>query len=187
MAHVSEEAREERKLKENQIVEKSTTIASIVADVLDTSVAHEKQGQNENQIVEGSATALIAAGMAGTTMMAQEARDEKNEIEITKKSTIQATEDPGTVIGSEVERPFICGIAAGLYFRFELVGEWRYRHITLTEACGTILCLIVFSEYFPGLQLLTESDATSALAAAEASASADDLAYVARRARIRWR
>jgi hypothetical protein len=107
IANVSEEAREERKLKENQIVEKSTTIASIAADVLGTSVAHEKQGQNENQIVEGSATALIAAGVAGTTMMAQEARDSKLETEIAQKSAIRATEDPmgRGLIGSEIERP----------------------------------------------------------------------------------
>ena len=38
---------------------------------------------------------------------------------------------------SDVEHPYICGVAAGLYFRFPLAGEWRYRHITLTEACGT--------------------------------------------------
>ena len=42
---------------------------------------------------------------------------------------------------SDVEHPAICGGAAGLYFIFPLVGEWRNRHITLTEACGTVITL----------------------------------------------
>ena len=84
---------------------------------------------------------------------------------------------------SDVEFPHICGMAAGLYFRFPLTGRWRRRHITLTEACGTKLCLIILSEYFPGVQLMVESDATSALAAAIASSTADDLIFLHRRAK----
>ena len=83
---------------------------------------------------------------------------------------------------SDVERPFICGMAGGLFFRFELSGDWRFRHITLTEACGTVLMMLVFPRYFPHLQLLLESDATSALATVAATASSDDLTYLRRRA-----
>ena len=79
---------------------------------------------------------------------------------------------------SDVEHPYICGVAAGLYFRFPLAGEWRYRHITLTEACGTKLCFIVFERYFPHLELMGEGDATSGVAAAIGTASADDLQYL---------
>ena len=83
---------------------------------------------------------------------------------------------------SDVERPHICGVAGGLYFRFELSGERRNRHITLTEGCGSVLCLIIFPKYFPKLQLLLEADATAALATVTASASAEDLIYLKRRA-----
>ena len=83
---------------------------------------------------------------------------------------------------SDVAAPHICGMAGGLYFRFPLEGAWRRRHITLTEACGTSLCLIILPPYFPNLELLVESDATASLAAAEATAAAPDLLYMRRRA-----
>ena len=83
---------------------------------------------------------------------------------------------------SDVENPHICGVCNGLYFRFPLNGAWRQRHITLTEACGTILALTIFAAYFPHDELLVESDATASLATAAASAVADDLIYIRQRA-----
>jgi len=83
---------------------------------------------------------------------------------------------------SDVEHPYICGVCNGLYFRFPLEGAWRRRHITLTEACGTILALAIFAKYFPRDELLVESDATASLATAAAAAVADDLIYIRRRA-----
>ena len=83
---------------------------------------------------------------------------------------------------SDVARPHICAVAGGLYFRFELAGEWRRRHITLTEACGTALAIMVLGPYFPELELMIESDATSSLSAALATAAAPDLIYMRRRA-----
>ncbi|KOO26420.1 hypothetical protein Ctob_009367 [Chrysochromulina tobinii] len=83
---------------------------------------------------------------------------------------------------SDVEHPHICGVCNGLYFRFPLEGAWRRRHITLTEACGTILALTIFAKYFPRDELLVESDATASLATAAAAAVADDLIYIRRRA-----
>jgi hypothetical protein len=83
---------------------------------------------------------------------------------------------------SDVEHPHICGVCNGLYFRFPLEGAWRRRHITLTEACGTILALTIFAEYFPYDELIVESDATASLATAAAAAVANDLIYIRRRA-----
>ena len=83
---------------------------------------------------------------------------------------------------SDVENPYICGVCNGLFFRFPLEGAWRQRHITLTEACGTILALTIFAGYFPNDELLVESDATASLATAAALAAADDLIYARRRA-----
>jgi hypothetical protein len=83
---------------------------------------------------------------------------------------------------SDVANPSICAVANGLFFRFPLVGEWRYRHITLTEACGTVLAVMIFGSYFPELELMVESDATASLAAARATAAADDLLMLRRRA-----
>ena len=83
---------------------------------------------------------------------------------------------------SDQDPSFICGVAAGLYFRFRLDGDWRYRHITLTEACGSKLCLIIFPRFFPNFQLAVESDASSALATAIGTAAADDLQYAHHRA-----
>ena len=83
---------------------------------------------------------------------------------------------------SDVENPYICGVAAGLFWRFELSGRWRRKHITLTEACGTILCALIFPVHFPNQQLMIEGDATAGLAAAEATAAAKDLIYLRRRA-----
>jgi hypothetical protein len=50
---------------------------------------------------------------------------------------------------SDVLQPYVCGAAGGLFFRFPLDGRWRRKHITLTEACGTVLTLIIFEAYFP--------------------------------------
>lgn len=83
---------------------------------------------------------------------------------------------------SDVEHPHICGMAGGLFFRFPLEGEWRHRHITLTEACGTVLCIMIFPKYFPKYELMVEGDATAALAAAVGTASSEDLIYLRRRA-----
>ena len=83
---------------------------------------------------------------------------------------------------SDVARPFICGVCNGIYFRFALDGDWRRRHITITEACGTVLTLLILSEYFPEGEILIESDATASLATTRATAGADDLIYLRRRA-----
>ena len=84
---------------------------------------------------------------------------------------------------SDVPHPHICGVAAGLFFRFPLEGEWRNRHITLTEGCGTELCGMVFPPYFPNYELCTEGDATAALSGVTATAQADDLIYMRARAK----
>ena len=83
---------------------------------------------------------------------------------------------------SDVARPHICGVAAGLFWRFPLEDEWANRHITLTEACGTVLCNIIFPRYFPVGQLMVEGDASAGLAAARGTAAAADLNYLRRRA-----
>ena len=83
---------------------------------------------------------------------------------------------------SDVENPYICGCAAGLFFRFPLTGEWKRRHITLTEACGTVLCLVIFPKYFPNHELLVESDATASLSSIEATSRSSDLIYLRQRA-----
>ena len=83
---------------------------------------------------------------------------------------------------SDVERPHICCAAAGLWFRFPLEGEWRERHITLTEACGNILCLMVFPHYFPDLEYMVEGDASSGMATMLAAAGALALAAARREA-----
>ena len=83
---------------------------------------------------------------------------------------------------SDVARPHICGVAAGLFWRFPLEEEWANRHITLTEACGTVLCNLIFPKYFPEGQLMVEGDASAGLAAARGTAAAPDLAYLRRRA-----
>ena len=83
---------------------------------------------------------------------------------------------------SDVQNPYICGVCNGLFFRFPLNGRWRQRHITVTETCGTILAIIIFSAYFPHNELLVESDATASLASAGAVAAAEDLIYIRRRA-----
>ena len=83
---------------------------------------------------------------------------------------------------SDVERPHICCVANGLYFRYPLEGAWRRRHITLTETCGTQLGKIVFPRYFPRGELMVEGDATTALAAALGRAAAADIIYARRRA-----
>jgi hypothetical protein len=83
---------------------------------------------------------------------------------------------------SDVAKPYICGVANGLYFRYPLEGAWRRRHITLTETCGTMLALIIFPRYFPEGELMLESDATTALAAARGTAASEDIIYAHRRA-----
>ena len=83
---------------------------------------------------------------------------------------------------SDVPRPHIGGVAGGLFFRFPLNGEWRWRHITLTEGCGTQLAQMVFPPYFPKHQLMVEGDASAALAAATGTALAEDLIYMRKRA-----
>ena len=83
---------------------------------------------------------------------------------------------------SDVQNPYICGVCNGLFFRFPIDGRWRQRHITVTETCGTILAITIFSAYFPHDELLVESDATASLASAGAVAAAEDLIYIRRRA-----
>ena len=83
---------------------------------------------------------------------------------------------------SDVAQPFICGVCNGLYFRYPLDGDWRRRHITITEACGTVLTLMILAEYFPMGEIMLESDATASLATARATTAADDLIYLRRRA-----
>ena len=83
---------------------------------------------------------------------------------------------------SDVENPFICGYAAGLYWRFPLTGEWRQRHITLTEACGSMLNLLIFPRYWPRAQYLVPTDATAALAAVLSKQASSNLIYLRQRA-----
>ena len=83
---------------------------------------------------------------------------------------------------SDVAQPFICGVCNGVYFRFALDGAWRRRHITITEACGTVLTLMTLSEYFPVGEIMIESDASASLATSRATADAADLIYLRRRA-----
>ena len=83
---------------------------------------------------------------------------------------------------SDVAQPFICGVCCGVYFRFALDGDWRRRHITVTEACGTVLTLMVLSKYFPEGEIMIESDASASLATTRATADAPDLIYLRRRA-----
>ena len=66
---------------------------------------------------------------------------------------------------------------------FALDGDWRRRHITVTEACGTVLTLMVLSKYFPEGEIMIESDASASLATTRATADAPDLIYLRRRAR----
>ena len=83
---------------------------------------------------------------------------------------------------SDVAQPYICGVCNGVYFRFALDGAWRRRHITVTEACGTVLTLMILSEYFPDGEIMIESDASASLATTRATADATDLIYLRRRA-----
>ena len=79
--------------------------------------------------------------------------------------------------------PHIFGCGPGVCWRFPLVGEWAFRHVTVTEACGRALNEIVLGPIFAGFELLFEADNVMALAMSQETAAADPARYVAWRKR----
>ena len=79
--------------------------------------------------------------------------------------------------------PHIFGCGPGVCWRFPLTGEWAFRHVTITEACGRALNEILLGPLFAAFELLFESDNTMALAMSQETAAADPAQYVAWRKR----
>ena len=82
---------------------------------------------------------------------------------------------------TDVARPHIMGTAHGLFWRFPLTGEWQRRHITLSEACGPKLNVIMLAHYFPDSQIILECDASAGDASMRWRGGAADLRYAQQR------
>ena len=72
-----------------------------------------------------------------------------------------------------------------VFWKFELKGRWRLKHINLTEGMGPIGNIMCFgpSTATANEQLVTGVDNTSALSMAMGSAKADDLVFQGNRLR----
>ena len=84
---------------------------------------------------------------------------------------------------SDVPRPHVCGVGAGLFWRFELAGAWKEEHITLTEALGPVFNSIIFPPLFPETEILLGTDSLAAAAVQLGQASAPKLVALQRRQR----
>ena len=60
--------------------------------------------------------------------------------------------------------PAIFGHAQGYCFRFPLEGDWRRVHITVTEALGPALGIMLLGPLIPYSRVLLQMDATAAVA-----------------------
>ena len=60
--------------------------------------------------------------------------------------------------------PHVAGFCDGYFWRFKLTGEWRDRHITLTEGTGPALNALNTVPKFPDDINVLGNDATAAIA-----------------------
>ena len=74
--------------------------------------------------------------------------------------------------------PCVGGFAEGSCWRFKLEGEWRNRHITITESLGPAGNCIMYGEKYQGCNTIGEVDATAALAMALGKSQSNDLRYM---------
>jgi hypothetical protein len=77
--------------------------------------------------------------------------------------------------------PHVCGVADGIVWLYKLDTEWRRRHITVIEGVGPAGNVLTFAPLFPHAQLVLETDATAAAAAALWRARSADMQYLQRR------
>ena len=83
--------------------------------------------------------------------------------------------DPAPFEGNPDPKPHIAGMVDGMYWRFELAGEWLDRHITLTEGAGPGLHSLVAVPLFPADINVLGGDATAAVAATVGAARSVDM------------
>ena len=75
--------------------------------------------------------------------------------------------------------PYVFGHMNGVYWKFELKGRWRLKHINVTEGMGPIGNIMCFgpTTATASEQLVTGVDNTSALSMVRGTAKADDLVF----------
>ena len=83
--------------------------------------------------------------------------------------------DPSPTASNPNPSPHVAGMVDGLWWRYKLTGEWRDRHITLTEAIGPAIGALKTVPLFPDDINVLASDATAAAAAGIDKAAAEDL------------
>ena len=89
-----------------------------------------------------------------------------------------------TLVDSRGARdPAIFGHAQGHYFRFPLQGAWRQVHITVSEALGPALGILLLGPLIPYSRVILQMDATAAVAFALGKSKARKL----QRIYTKWR
>ena len=63
-----------------------------------------------------------------------------------------------------VVNPHVCGGAAGYFWRWPIVGEWRDQHITVTEGLGVVFNTLIMPLVFPNVHLVIGTDSDAAVA-----------------------